>query len=423
MIDFSGLTIPLAKLEMYETVSGSDTGVVTGASGSSSSALELGDQVAGPGLVTSGTGTVTRISSNAIQLNPTFQQIVQPGMWYATSANLLTLTGGSGGISFNNHLNSAAIASFTDSGNVGVGNSSPNNTLDVNGGIRAQGLISAAQSGSGLELGTDNSGNVVLQGYNRGTSLYMPTYLRGSNLTAVAADGNLTLETDGGNVQLQGGNVGVGASSPAYKLDVTGDVNASGKYRVNGGQIAASNLSNGTTGSGSVVLASSPTLSSPTETGTSTVSQLNASTIYLSTLGSPTSTAACYNLSGGWYQLSACSSTRESKEHIRPLAPSLDKVLRLRPVSFNFKGSARAEAHFVAEDVEKLDARCSTYDAQGKLLGVNDGCLLAIAVKAIQEQEKKIEQQQAQIDSLKREVDALKRYHQGGYAARLEPSR
>ena len=42
-----------------------------------------------------------------------------------------------------------------------------------------------------------------------------------------------------------------------YALTVTGDINTTGVYRVNGTQIAASNLSNVTTGSGSIVLASS----------------------------------------------------------------------------------------------------------------------------------------------------------------------
>src|SRR5579885_845742 len=48
---------------------------------------------------------------------------------------------------------------------------------------------------------------------------------------------------------------------PAYTLDVVGDVNTSTVYRVAGAQIAASNLSNGTTGSGAVVLTTSPTIS------------------------------------------------------------------------------------------------------------------------------------------------------------------
>src|SRR5579885_3502722 len=48
---------------------------------------------------------------------------------------------------------------------------------------------------------------------------------------------------------------------PAYPLDVVGDVNTSTVYRVAGAQIAASNLSNGTTGSGAVVLTTSPTIS------------------------------------------------------------------------------------------------------------------------------------------------------------------
>lgn len=52
----------------------------------------------------------------------------------------------------------------------------------------------------------------------------------------------------------------VAISTGSATLPASGNVNVSGQYQVNGSQIAASNLSNGTTGSGSVVLNTSPTM-------------------------------------------------------------------------------------------------------------------------------------------------------------------
>jgi hypothetical protein len=50
-------------------------------------------------------------------------------------------------------------------------------------------------------------------------------------------------------------------SAGSATIPAAGNINVSGQYQVSGSQIAASNLSNGTTGSGNIVLAASPTLS------------------------------------------------------------------------------------------------------------------------------------------------------------------
>jgi len=88
-------------------------------------------------------------------------------------------------------------------------------------------------------------------------------------------------------------------------LPSSGNVSISGQYQVNGTQIAASNLSNGTTGTGSVVLAAGPTLSgtvagsitlSGNDTftaqgifqGTSAPSSAAGNTVVMGTLAAPT---------------------------------------------------------------------------------------------------------------------------------------
>jgi hypothetical protein len=69
-----------------------------------------------------------------------------------------------------------------------------------------------------------------------------------------------------------GGNVSIGTTNNTYKLDVTGDANISGTYRVAGTALAASHLSNGVTGTGAVMLAASPTT-----TGTLNAAAITAS--------------------------------------------------------------------------------------------------------------------------------------------------
>lgn len=70
--------------------------------------------------------------------------------------------------------------------------------------------------------------------------------------------------------------LGVGETAPS-----SGNINISGQYQVAGSQIAASNLSNGTTGTGNVVLASSPSFTSSITlggiTGSTQCLQVNSS--------------------------------------------------------------------------------------------------------------------------------------------------
>jgi hypothetical protein len=118
--------------------------------------------------------------------------------------------------------------------------------------------------------------------------------------------------------------------------------------------------------------------------------------VTVGTLGSATSTAVCSNAG----ILSTCSSLRALKTNIRPLRGGLAEVMQMHPVSYTSKTSGKPEAHFLAEDVQALDPRCAAYD-RGKLVGVNDGCLLAEAVRAIQELTTRLGEDEKQLARLK----------------------
>ncbi len=116
--------------------------------------------------------------------------------------------------------NGGGVRMVLSGGNLGVGTNAPASKLDV--------AHSGADS-SALRLGDKTT-------IANNTGIYMRT----SGIASIsAAGGDIVLDTNMGSaerVRVLGanGNVGIGITNPSYKLDVVGDVNASGSVRSNG---------------------------------------------------------------------------------------------------------------------------------------------------------------------------------------------
>ena len=110
----------------------------------------------------------------------------------------------------------------------------------------------------------------------------------------------------------------------------------------------------------------------------------------------------------GWYN----ASDRNLKQNIQDYPSSLEKVLDLRPVTYNWKTHPDEDplAGFIAQNVKELLPQF-THDIAwrdgGTRLGVNYSFLVVPAIKAIQEQQDIIDQQGKDIKALIKRIELL----------------
>lgn len=251
-----------------------------------------------------------------------------------------------GGSSFWSKNNSDV---YYDVGNVGIGTENPLRTFSVSSHEPVIGLFdedSTDTTSMGTFVGFYNG-----SGAERGYVGFGST--SNSNLYLLNRDGNVRIQANGGDIVMNSGNVGIGHSSPSYKLSVNGDI-ATSSYFVDP-----------------------------------------------SVLSVGTSYNICYNGAG---QFGACSSVRKYKTNISDLSLGLDTLKGLRPVEFNWKeeGGFRKDLGFIAEEVESVSPLLASYGMSGNLTGVKYDQMSALLVKVVLEQ-------QEQIDYLLRVVSNLEK--------------
>jgi Chaperone of endosialidase len=91
-------------------------------------------------------------------------------------------------------------------------------------------------------------------------------------------------------------------------------------------------------------------------------------------------------------------SSRRWKTNIQVLDGALEKVLRLRPVYFDWKATGKHDLGLVAEEVGQVIPEVVAYEQNGQdARSVDYGRLTALLVEAIKEQQAEIEELKAEI--------------------------
>ncbi len=96
------------------------------------------------------------------------------------------------------------------------------------------------------------------------------------------------------------------------------------------------------------------------------------------------------------------------KKDIREISEALDKIKKLRGVSFSWKGNGEKSMGFIAQEVEKVLPELVNSDSKG-YKAVQYGNLTALLLEGIREQEKIIEGQEQRIRNLEERLDRLEK--------------
>jgi Chaperone of endosialidase len=284
-------------------------------------------------------------------------------------------------------------------GQVGIGTASPGYALDVYSNTATSYAIhalSVSNTGTTYSVYAENKSTFngfAIQGYASGTTgtnfgVDGITVSTGNGSAGVAGSENASSGTTygvyGQNLSTSGyGVYGWAGASTGTNYGVYGSSNSSAGI---GGYFTSSSTGYALiTGTGKVGI------------GTASPSQaldVNGQ-VHIATFASASATTVCQNAG----VLSSCSSSIRYKEKVKDATFGLGDVMKMRPVTFKWKGRDEHDLGFIAEDMEHINPLFVTYK-DGQIEGVKYPQLVSVLSKAIQEQ-------QGEIEELKREVRTL----------------
>ncbi|MDD4235805.1 MAG: tail fiber domain-containing protein, partial [Bacteroidales bacterium] len=363
---------------------------------------------------------------------------------YGWSSGALRSSGGQSDFVWKHHSNSASGTErmrMTSTGNLGIGTASPGAKLDIYGAGSSSGSRSESTIGSQLYIGQVSYASGYSAYFGKALELGYDTdndygFIHAANIYPSSGTGPRALV-----LQANGGNVGIGTTSPNAKLDIkdhtdtgimlylTDDNNSSGELAHKAIQIQTQGTMQSwvaTNGdvfyNGSMGIGTESTLSdldieqsggSASNQGTGGINLRNGtyhwrmynSNNYVrfnySSDDGVTYTPKAYisPTDGSWNQLSDIS----LKHNIEELNPVINQIKQIKVIQYNYIDNPDGCSKVLgvsANDVQKIFPQIVSSENDDGIVGIDYSKFGVISIKAIQEQQQIIEQQQQQIDLL-----------------------
>jgi len=309
-------------------------------------------------------------------------------------------------------------------GNVGIGTTSANNKLEVIGGTNTRinlGNIDDANRGGKLEI---ISGSVTARQFYVGTNSAIYNLVFG-----IDSIEKMRLDTNG--------NVGIGVTAPLGRLHITGSatasetllylskgsgsitqnyinaVNQAGQLNYRAASDQNGHLSHEIYYNGTVKVSHNTYWPSFINNDSYTNGGLGIGTTstthgYGLTIAKPSTSGSLYvsgstiitgslNVSTNITCLSLTeTSTQAVKYNILPLSSQLDNVMKLKPVSFNYKTNDKHSIGLIAEEVAKIYPEFTSENNDS----ISYGKITSVLIQSIKELKNIIDNQQKQIEDL-----------------------
>jgi hypothetical protein len=325
--------------------------------------------------------------------------------WYAGTTNIATLFGTGQLVLGTTSLTGTASQPLQVtggayvSGNLGVGVTNPGSKLDIVGDIRFGKQDYSFQSIQKVAtLNADGISGVYPTGSFRFYTY--PGYINTSTLKlGIRGQDDVLGETSDlvtiVSTSATSGNIGIGTTNPSQKLHVQGNARITGElYDFNNGagstgqilQSVGTGISWTTFSGGSTVTVSDDTTTNATrylvfeDVTSGTSSSINVS-----------STKLTFNPSTGALSATDFNSTSDInlKENIKPIENSLDKIMQLNGIEFDWKENKKPSIGVIAQEVEKVFPSL-VKTAENK--SVNYNGLVGVLIEAIKELKKEVEE-------------------------------